>query len=245
MLRFLAGRATAGVDCVCGDAYLRTVILGESRGWVKASPVAGRNLLAVEVSTSLAAVLPALLFRLRCLFDLDARPEVIAAQLGGDPRMAATISQVPGLRVPGCVDGFELAVRAILGQRISVVAASTLAGRLAATFGEPIETPYPLLSRLSPRPQRLAERRGSSNLLHSASPLPAPGPSASWPRPCPWADRARAIRRSRARDRPAQGAAGHRRLDRALHRHARPPLARRVPGRRPGFAAGRGCKVPE
>ncbi len=156
LLQFLARRATAGVDCVSGGAYLRTVDLGQCRGWVKASPVAGRNLLAVEVSTSLAPVLPGLLFRLRTLFDLDARPEVIADQLGGDPRLAATIRQSPGLRVPGCVDGFELAVRAILGQRISVAAASTLAGRLAVTFGEPIETPHPPLDRLGPRPQRLA-----------------------------------------------------------------------------------------
>jgi AraC family transcriptional regulator of adaptative response / DNA-3-methyladenine glycosylase II len=114
-------------------------------------------MLEVEVSTSLAPVLPALLSRLRSLFDLDARPEIICEQLGRDPFMAAPISQAPGLRVPGCVDGFELAVRAILGQRISVSAASTLAGRLAEAFGESIETPHPRLGRLSPRPQRLAE----------------------------------------------------------------------------------------
>jgi AraC family transcriptional regulator of adaptative response / DNA-3-methyladenine glycosylase II len=156
LLGFLAGRVISGVDCVSGDSYLRTIAIGQHRGWVKARPRAGRNLLEVEVSTSLAPVLPALLFRLRSLFDLDARPEVIAAQLGHDPRMASSISRMPGVRVPGCIDGFELAVRAILGQRISVAAASTLAGRMAATFGEPMETPHPLLTRLSPRAERLA-----------------------------------------------------------------------------------------
>ena len=130
--------------------------IGETRGWVKVEPSARRNALAVEISTPLAAVLPTLLPRLRCLFDLDARPDVIAAHLSADPRLARAASLLPGLRVPGSVDGFEMAVRAILGQRISVPGATTLAGRLAAVFGEPIETPFPMLNRLSPRPERLA-----------------------------------------------------------------------------------------
>ena len=156
MLRFLAGRATAGVECALGEGYLRTIALSDRRGWVKVSPVPDRPALAVELSTSLAAVLPALLPCLRCLFDLDARPDVIEAQLGMDSRLAEAIERLPGLRVPGCADGFELAIRAILGQRISVVGANALAGRLAMALGEPIETPFPTLVRLSPTPETLA-----------------------------------------------------------------------------------------
>jgi AraC family transcriptional regulator of adaptative response / DNA-3-methyladenine glycosylase II len=123
---------------------------------VKVEPSARRHALAVEISTSLACVLPTLLPRLRCLFDLDARPDVIADHLSADPRLARAASRLPGLRVPGSVDGFETAVRAILGQRISVPGATTLAGRLAAGFGEPIETPLPMLNKVSPTAARLA-----------------------------------------------------------------------------------------
>jgi AraC family transcriptional regulator of adaptative response / DNA-3-methyladenine glycosylase II len=157
MLRFLAERATAGVEGVSGNAYLRTIREGEARGWVKVEPARDRNHLIVEVSSELAPALPALLFRLRGLFDLDARPDVIAAQLGFDPTLETALRRHPGVRVPGCVGGFELAVRAILGQRISVAAATTLAGRLALDRGEAVETPFPQLSRLSPRPECLAE----------------------------------------------------------------------------------------
>jgi AraC family transcriptional regulator of adaptative response / DNA-3-methyladenine glycosylase II len=156
MLHFMAGRVASGVESVTDRSYERTVRLGEARGWVKVERSDRLHALRVEVSTSLARVLPALLARLRCLFDLDARPDLIAEQLSVDPVLARAISALPGLRVPGCVDGFEMAVRAILGQRISVPAATTLAGRLAAAFGEPIETPFSSLCRLSPTPERLA-----------------------------------------------------------------------------------------
>jgi AraC family transcriptional regulator of adaptative response / DNA-3-methyladenine glycosylase II len=156
MLRFLAGRATAGVECVTGESYSRTVAVGKSRGWLRVEPIPDRNALAVELSTSLTPVLPAVLARLRNLFDLSARPDVIDAHLSSDKRLARAVRRVPGLRVPGAFDGFELAVRAILGQRISVAAATTLAGRLATAFGEPVPTPSPCLSRLAPTPTRLA-----------------------------------------------------------------------------------------
>jgi AraC family transcriptional regulator of adaptative response / DNA-3-methyladenine glycosylase II len=156
LLRFLAGRAAAGVECVAGDSYLRTLALGKQRGWLRVEPVIGRNVLAVALSTSLAQMLPAILSRLRNLFDLSARPDVIDAHLTSDKRLEKSVQQVPGLRVPGAFDGFELAVRAILGQRISVVAASTLAGRLAAALGDAIETPCRELHKIFPPPERLA-----------------------------------------------------------------------------------------
>jgi AraC family transcriptional regulator of adaptative response / DNA-3-methyladenine glycosylase II len=156
MLRFLAGRATAGVECVTGDSYLRTVEVGRCWGWLRAEPIVGRAALAVELSTSLVPVLAPVLARLRHLFDLAARPDVIESHLAEDKHLAACIRGTPGMRVPGAFDGFELALRAILGQRISVVAATTLAGRLARAYGEPIETPFPCLNLTSPTAGRLA-----------------------------------------------------------------------------------------
>ncbi|MBI2827292.1 MAG: helix-turn-helix domain-containing protein [Planctomycetia bacterium] len=161
LLRFLAGRATAGVECVSGNAYLRTVSIGRDRGWIRVEPEPGRNALSVEVATELVPVLPAILARLRNLFDLDARPNVIAADLRGDPRLARIVKRAPGMRVPGAMDGFELAVRAILGQRVSVKGATTLAGRLAAAFGEPIDAPLACLNRIAPTAERLAQARPS------------------------------------------------------------------------------------
>jgi AraC family transcriptional regulator of adaptative response / DNA-3-methyladenine glycosylase II len=157
MLRFLAARGTTGVECAQGNSYLRTVRMGAHAGWIKVEPKAGRNLLLVEISTSLAPALPVLLPRLRSLFDLDARPEVITEHLSADRGMARRLRAVPGLRVPGCIDGFEMAVRAILGQRVSVPAATTLAGRLASRFGEPFATPHRGLDRLGPPAERLAK----------------------------------------------------------------------------------------
>ena len=147
LLRFLARRATAGVESVGDQAYFRTVAVGGHQGWLKVRPIPGRNTLSVELATSLTPALPEVLARLKNLFDLSARPDVIAAHLSVDSRLARVVDHCPGLRVPGAFDGFELAIRAILGQRISVRAATTLAGRVADRFGEPIETPVP-----GPRP---------------------------------------------------------------------------------------------
>ncbi len=156
LLRFLAGRATAGVEQVIDQAYLRTVAVGKHRGWLKVEPVPDRDALAVLISTSLVPALPEVMSRLKNLFDLSARPDVIASHLSADDRFGAIVSRCAGLRVPGAFDGFELTVRAILGQRVSVRAATTLAGRLAARYGEPVETPFAGLDRLSPAPGRIA-----------------------------------------------------------------------------------------
>ena len=107
-------------------------------------------------------MLPAILVRLRNLFDLDARPDVIAGQLALDPLVGKWVKRRPGLRVPGAFDSFELGMRAILGQQVSVRGASTLAGRLAARFGEPIETPLACLNRVTPTPESIAMARTST-----------------------------------------------------------------------------------
>ncbi len=156
MMLFLRARALAGVERIDEDSYERTVRLGAYTGWIRVRNEAERRVLRVELAQSLTPVLPALLGRLRNLFDLSARPDVIASQLGADPLLADAVAQNPGLRVPGAFDGFELAVRAILGQQITVKAATTLGGRYVEKVGEAVETPESALARLGPTPQRIA-----------------------------------------------------------------------------------------
>ncbi|HTE17920.1 MAG TPA: DNA-3-methyladenine glycosylase 2 [Armatimonadota bacterium] len=153
LLGFLVGRASAGVEATEGRRYLRAVGFGQHRGWIAVEPAAGKDTLRVELSASLVPALLPFLARVKRLFDLTAEPRGIAAHLG------ALAAAHPGLRVPGAFDGFELAVRAVLGQQVSVRAASTLAGRFAAAFGEPIVTPFPQLAHLPPTPERIADTR--------------------------------------------------------------------------------------
>jgi AraC family transcriptional regulator, regulatory protein of adaptative response / DNA-3-methyladenine glycosylase II len=101
--------------------------------------------------------LPALLGRLRDLFDLAARPDLISTHLRKDQLLKAGVRANPGLRVPGAFDGFEMAIRAILGQQITVKAATTIGCRFAEAFGEKVATPFPELLRLTPLPQRIAQ----------------------------------------------------------------------------------------
>jgi len=101
--------------------------------------------------------LPLLLARVRNLFDLQARPDIVNAQLSKDRLLTKMVKANPGLRVPGAFDGFELAVRAILGQQVTVKAATTLSCRFAEAFGDVYETPFPELSRLSPLATRIAK----------------------------------------------------------------------------------------
>jgi AraC family transcriptional regulator, regulatory protein of adaptative response / DNA-3-methyladenine glycosylase II len=148
LLAFLAKRSVAGVETVIGQRYRRSLrvahggkVLG---GWLEARPAARKHALCVDVSTSLAPCIPPLLARARRAFDLDADPAEIAAVLGD------LAKPNPGLRLPGGFDGFELAARAILGQQITVKAATTIAGRLADAFGEPIATPFEGVTHLFP-----------------------------------------------------------------------------------------------
>ncbi|MDQ3517541.1 MAG: DNA-3-methyladenine glycosylase 2, partial [Gemmatimonadota bacterium] len=156
MLQFLGARAMKGVELVHDDEYFRTVQLGNHTGWIHVRHAPKSRALLVELTHSLTPVLPALLGRLRHLFDLSARPDIITAQLAQDTLLAESVAQNPGLRVPGAFDGFELVVRAILGQQITVKAATTLAGRFADAFGDAIHTPHAGLTRLSPTPKRIA-----------------------------------------------------------------------------------------
>ena len=156
ILAFLSARALTGIEHVTDDAYARTVQFGRAKGWIRVTRSRLQNTLLVEFTHSLTPVLPALLSRVRALFDLDARPDVIAKRLRKDPRLAAAVKANPGLRVPGAFNGFEMGLRAILGQQVTVKAATTIARRFVAAFGEPIATPLPELNRLTPVPERIA-----------------------------------------------------------------------------------------
>jgi AraC family transcriptional regulator of adaptative response / DNA-3-methyladenine glycosylase II len=141
VLGFLARRAIPGVEAVEGEVYRRTIRLEDARGIVEVRAGTGAWLLATITVDRLPA-LAAIAARLRHLFDLDVDPEPIAALLARDPALARRLAARPGVRVPGAWDALELAVRATLGQQVSVAAASTLAGRLAARFGERLGAPH-------------------------------------------------------------------------------------------------------
>ena len=150
ILAFLAARALKGVEHVTDSSYARTVQLGKAKGWIRVTQSPKRHALMVEFTHSLTPVLPALLSRVRALFDLDARPDVIAKHLRKDARLASAVKANPGMRVPGAFNGFEMGLRAILGQQVTVKAATTIACRFVEAFGEPIVTPFAELNRLTP-----------------------------------------------------------------------------------------------
>jgi AraC family transcriptional regulator of adaptative response / DNA-3-methyladenine glycosylase II len=145
----------AGLDPAT-QTYARTVRLGACEGWMRVSCDAAKNHLLVELAPCLAPRLMPLLAQVRQQFDLDANPTIIEAHLSQDPLFRTQLGAHPGLRVPGAFDAFELAIRAILGQQISVAAAGTLAGRLVTRFGPPVCTPWPGLTHHFPDAATLA-----------------------------------------------------------------------------------------
>lgn len=142
LMDYFRSRLVPGVEAIEGDEYRRTVHLGARSGWLTVRPDKERPNLIVRVAPSLALSLGAVQCRLRRMFDLDAQPELIAAALSSDPLLGPVLARHPGLRVGGAWDTFELAVRAVLGQQITVVAATTLSGRLVQRLHQPVETPF-------------------------------------------------------------------------------------------------------
>jgi AraC family transcriptional regulator, regulatory protein of adaptative response / DNA-3-methyladenine glycosylase II len=156
LLDYLRLRAIPGAEMADATHYRRTVSIDEHQGWIAVSLGKKPNALNVDVSPSLAPVIGSVIVRVKRLFDLGAAPEAVSLSLSQDPLLEKVVRRIPGLRVAGAFDGFELAVRAILGQQVSVKGATTLAGRWAQAFGAPIATPYPELNRLTPTAQRMA-----------------------------------------------------------------------------------------
>jgi AraC family transcriptional regulator of adaptative response / DNA-3-methyladenine glycosylase II len=137
-LGFLAARAIPGVEQVTEDRYARSVQTATGPGIIELIPRPGQGHVLLRARLSgLGAVSP-VVGRARRLLDADADPAAIGAALATDGLLAPLVRARPGLRVPGAYDGFELAVRAVLGQQVSVAAASTFAGRLAARHGTPL-----------------------------------------------------------------------------------------------------------
>ncbi len=155
MLEFLRLRAIPGIERVDESCYSRTIQLDSRQGMVSVRPDA-ENSLRARIRFPKLSALPGIIARLRRVFDLAADPLLISAHLARDPALAPLVGARPGLRVPGAWDGFELAIRAVLGQQISVTAAVRLAGRLVATHGEPLAEPDRELTHAFPRPEVLA-----------------------------------------------------------------------------------------
>ena len=177
LLRFLAARAIPGVEEVAQGRYARTVRVPGGSGVVElvpppaapgggngratpVGPAAGGAQVLLRVRLASPRGIGQVVSRCRQLFDLDADPQAIDAALAADESLAPLVAARPGLRVPGADDGFELAVRAVIGQQVSVPAASTLPGRLAARHGsrpDGAAGPAGPLSVLFPRPADLAD----------------------------------------------------------------------------------------
>jgi AraC family transcriptional regulator, regulatory protein of adaptative response / DNA-3-methyladenine glycosylase II len=162
ILAFLQARAIPGVEVVENGRYLRTVEIDGQTGSVEVTHQPERQSLGVTIRFPNVKSLPAIVARVRRLFDVGADIETIDAHLSSDPFLAPLVALRPGLRAPGGWDGFEIAVRAVLGQQISVVAARRLAGQLAALHGEKLpmkQRTHPGLIYLFPTPLRLVSAK--------------------------------------------------------------------------------------
>lgn len=159
VLGFLFNRALPGIESVDAQSYQRVFGPAQSPGWLRVSAApAGQHALRLELYNVAPAQLLNVVTRIRRMFDLDADPQAIAHTLGASPSLAPLVERYPGLRLPGGWDGFEVAVRAVLGQQVSVAAARTLASRIVQRFGTPVEMPgIPGLNRLFPAAQQLAD----------------------------------------------------------------------------------------
>lgn len=153
MLGYLQTRAIPGVEAVSQTAYRRSVRVGGGAAILDVRLDAGGECLTVSCSRPCVAHMG----RLRRQFDLDADPAVIDDHLAADPLLAPLVARRPGLRLPGAWDPFELAVRAMVGQQISVAGASTITGRIARRFGTPLENGDGDLRYLFPTAAQLAE----------------------------------------------------------------------------------------
>jgi AraC family transcriptional regulator of adaptative response / DNA-3-methyladenine glycosylase II len=160
ILNFLQARAIPDVEVVADGKYFRTVSLDGASGTIEVSHQPEKQSICVKIRFPNVKSLPAIVARVRRVFDLGADIDTIDAHLSNDPLLAPLVAQRPGLRAPGGWDGFELAVRAVLGQQITVAAARRLAGQLVALHGKPVSQAYaghPGLSRVFPAAERLAK----------------------------------------------------------------------------------------
>ncbi|WP_407310727.1 DNA-3-methyladenine glycosylase family protein [Pseudomonas sp. nanlin1] len=157
MLRFFRGRASAGVEVVEGDSYLRTIEWQGDGGLLRVRLDPQHNCLIARIDGPASRHLGALQPKLSTLFDLHTDLHQVHAALGQDPWLKRLLAQAPGLRIPGAWSAFELVVRTIVGQQVSVKAATTITGRLVQRAGRPLEVPgHPAVAWQFPTPSALA-----------------------------------------------------------------------------------------
>ena len=156
-IAWLRARAVAGVEHADGDTYARTLRLGTGHAVVHLQPSVDAASIALRAWLSDDGDIDDAVRRCRALFDLDADSVLIDRDLRVDQGLAALVAARPGLHVPGAVDGFELAVRAVLGQQVSVAAARTFARRLTQQFGTRVDNEHPQLTHLFPAPHDLLD----------------------------------------------------------------------------------------
>lgn len=158
-LGFFEFRATPGVESMTGDAYVRSIRLDDEAGLVRVRHERDGELSVSVYDMSTSAILP-IVQRVRSMFDVDAPVSEIQACLERDASLRSRLDAARGVRVPGVFDGFELAVRAVLGQQVSVAAATTMAGRIATRYGDPVRhDEFRDITRLFPGPERLSRAR--------------------------------------------------------------------------------------
>jgi len=175
LVDFLARRGVPGVEQVCDGAYRRSLRLPHAEGVVELKPADG-HVCARFWLADLRDLGPAVR-RSRALLDLDSDPQAVAEALGADALLGPLVRAAPGRRVPGHVDGHELAIRAVLGQQVSLSGAATLAARLVAELGEPLARPLGMVTHLFPSaaaladiaPERLAMPAARAHALRSLS----------------------------------------------------------------------------
>jgi AraC family transcriptional regulator of adaptative response / DNA-3-methyladenine glycosylase II len=160
MIRFLEVRAIAGLEVVTKDSYSRVIELDHIAGSITVVHVPDQCALRVVVRFPRLNALSEIIARIRRMFDLSADPSAIAAVLSSDPVLAALVSARPGLRVPGGWNGFEIAVRAVLGQQITLKSATQLATRIVSALGTEVSDgmDIPGLSHAFPQPERFNAR---------------------------------------------------------------------------------------
>ncbi len=160
LLAFFAHRAIPGIEGVEAQSYRRLFVFDHQPGWLSVRALPHRPVLELQVQHPRPAALLTITTRVRRMFDLDADISVIEAGLAKSPLLQPLLQRFPGIRVAGCWNGFEIAVRAVLGQQVSVVAARTLAMRLLERYGTPLQVSPAIpagLHTLFPTPANLAD----------------------------------------------------------------------------------------
>ncbi len=160
LVSFLGPRAIPGVEIVESGVYRRTIEMGALAGWFEVHPT-GSNALHLSIRFPESVPIRDIAARVRWMFGLDVDPQIINAHLARDSLLEPLVARRPGLRVPRSWDGFELGVRAILGQQVSIAAATTLAGRLAAVLGRRVPEGGGGLTHIFPSPKETARWKGA------------------------------------------------------------------------------------